>query len=230
MAASRKGKKAAGRKKTAKKKSASKKSSRKKSSQKKSGKKATRKKAARKVSPRKAGRKKTTARKATRSAAASSDVRLSANFSLREFTRSQTASRKGLDNTPPDQALPAIQKLVDEVLQPARTEFAKAMNISSGYRSPELNRAIGGSTRSQHCWKATHAAADIEIFGVDNLSLAYWIQESCEYDQLISECYDPDEGPSSGWVHVSIKTIGTNRKQSLTYQRGEGYTAGLPPR
>ncbi len=155
--------------------------------------------------------------------------RLSANFELSEFTRSQTASREGIPNEPPADSIPAIQKLVDEVLQPARDAFGLSMNINSGYRSLELNRAIGGSSTSQHMWTAEHAAADIEIFGADNLELAHWIEENCDYDQLISECYDPAEGPNSGWVHVSIKVRGRNRKESLTYQRGEGYTPGLPP-
>ena len=162
--------------------------------------------------------------------AVSLDERLSANFTLREFTRSQTASRRGIDNVPPPETLRAIRHLVETVLQPARTAFAQSMNINSGYRSPELNAAIGGSSTSQHVWTANYAAADIEIFGSDNLELAYWIRDNCDFDQLISECYVPSEGPNSGWVHVSSRVDGGNRRESLTYQRGEGYSPGLPAR
>ena len=157
-------------------------------------------------------------------------MQLSQNFELREFTRSQEASRKGLDNTPPESTLPAIQALVDEVLQPARTHFAKPMNINSGYRSRAVNEAVGGSKTSQHVWTTTAAAADVEIFGTDNLELAWWIQQNCEFDQLIAECYVPGEGPNSGWVHVSFRRDHENRRESLTYQRGKGYTPGLPKR
>ena len=114
--------------------------------------------------------------------------KLSEHFSLPEFTRSQTASRQGIRNKPPRDSIPAIEALVKTVLQPARTHFGKPMNINSGYRSPELNAAIGGSSSSQHMWSSNWAAADIEIFGVDNLDLAYWIEENCDYEQLIAEC------------------------------------------
>ena len=155
-------------------------------------------------------------------------MQLSENFTLREFTRSQTASRKGIANVPPDESIAAIEHLVQTVLQPAREAFGKPMNINSGYRSPELNGAIGGSATSQHVWTADYAAADIEIFGVDNLTFAKWIRENCQFDQLICECYDPAEGANSGWVHVSSRTDGGNRNQALTYQRGAGYSQGLP--
>jgi zinc D-Ala-D-Ala carboxypeptidase len=157
-------------------------------------------------------------------------MRLSQNFELYEFTRSQTASRNGLDNTPPANTLPAIQALVDHVLQPARTHFGKSMNINSGYRSKAVNEALGGSKTSQHVWTPVAAAADIEIFGVDNLALASWIQGNCDFDQLIAECYVPGAGPNSGWVHVSYRRDHENRRESLTYQVGKGYSQGLPGR
>jgi hypothetical protein len=154
-------------------------------------------------------------------------MKLSQNFSFSEFTRSQYASRNGLVNEPPDDSIAAIRLLVERVLQPARTHFGVPMTISSGYRSPTLNRAIGGSRTSQHVWTDRHAAADFEIRGIDNLRLARWIEAHCEFDQLISECYVPGD-PDSGWIHASIRTDGKNRAESLTYQRGCGYTPGLP--
>lgn len=164
----------------------------------------------------------------TRTKGEEETMQLSKDFSLLEFTRSQTASRKGIENEPPEESLPAIRLLVESVLQPARTHFGKPLSINSGYRSAELNAAIGGSKTSQHMWTREHAAADIEVFGLDNLSLARWIEANCPFDQLICECYDPAQGPNSGWVHASIRTDGHNRKEALTYQRGRGYSPGLP--
>jgi hypothetical protein len=153
-------------------------------------------------------------------------------FSLADFARSQTAARLGIDNTPPKDTLPAVKAMVKEVLLPAMRHFGAPININSGYRCKALNDAIGGSKTSQHMWTPESVACDIESVdgSFDNLSLAYWIRDNCVVDQLISECYDPAEGPSSGWVHVSFRTDGRNRQESLTYQRGKGYSNGLPAR
>jgi len=149
-------------------------------------------------------------------------MKLSANFSLREFTKSQTAARKGIDNEAPPEVVAKLRDLCVAVLQPIRDHFG-TVTVNSGYRSPELNTAIGGSTSSQHM---VGEAADIEV-RADNLDLAHWIADNLEFDQLISECYVPGD-PASGWVHVSFKEGDTNRGQLLTFNRGDGYTAGLP--
>jgi hypothetical protein len=153
-------------------------------------------------------------------------MRLAKNFSLYEFTRSQYASRKGIANNPSSDEVEALRNLAQNVLQPIRDHFGKAVNISSGFRCKKLNKAIGGSTTSQH---TKGEAADIEIFGVDNLELARWISRNLPFDQLILEYYDVNDGPNSGWVHVSFKKSG-NRNAVLTKNRGErGYQVGLPP-
>ena len=95
--------------------------------------------------------------------------------------------------------------------------------INSGYRSAALCRAIGSKSTSQHC---KGQAADIEIPGVSNAELAQYIADSMEYDQLILECYERSKGPSSGWVLVSYNSE-ANRKESLTYDRVNGYRRGL---
>ena len=148
---------------------------------------------------------------------------LSPNFALREFTRSQTAARRGIDNEPTADVVDRLRILCAEVLQPIRDRFG-IVTINSGYRSPELNTAIGGSKSSQHM---RGEAADIEV-AADNLELAHWIAANLDFDQLISECYQTGD-PASGWVHVSYKATG-NRGQCLTYQRGAGYSSGLPTR
>lgn len=138
--------------------------------------------------------------------------KLSENFSLSEFLKSQTASRRGIDNTPTDEHLADMKILVDNVLQPLREELGKPLIITSGYRSPALNKAIGGSTTSQH---SKGQAADIECIGMSNRQLAMYIRDNFEFDQLILEFYNPDEGENSGWVHVSF-VYGENRKEVMT--------------
>ena len=140
-------------------------------------------------------------------------MKLSKNFSLEELTRSATATKLGLDNTPDDEHLKNLQVVVDEIAQPLRDHFGKPVRINSGYRSPALNEAIGGSTKSQH---SKGEALDLEIDGVSNMEVAGWISENCDYDQVILEFYNPADGPNSGWVHASCKAIlSENRERKL---------------
>tara|TARA_R100000773_G_C4220382_1_gene119057 strand:+ start:3477 stop:3929 length:453 start_codon:yes stop_codon:yes gene_type:complete len=148
-------------------------------------------------------------------------MRLSKNFTLAEFTKSQTAERKGIDNTPSDNHIESMELLCNEVLEPIRYHFDKPIMINSGYRSVALCEAIGSKATSQH---AKGEAADIEIPGVDNLDIAIFIMDNLDFDQLILECYTGE--PSSGWVHVSFKDV-ENRKDVLTYDRTNGYRKGL---
>lgn len=139
--------------------------------------------------------------------------KLSKNFKLSEITKSQTASRKKIDNSPSPEHLENIKALVKEFLQPLRDQLGLPIIISSGYRSFALNRAIGGATDSQH---SKGEAVDIECIGMSNVELANYIKDNCDFDQLILEFYNPDEGENSGWVHVSFKSDGSNRKEVLS--------------
>jgi hypothetical protein len=139
-------------------------------------------------------------------------MKLSENFSLVEFTKSGTATKLGIDNTPKGEHLENLQHVVQKICQPVRDFFGKPVTVNSGYRSPELNKAVGGSATSQHC---NGEAVDIEIQGIPNKVLADWITENCEYDQVILEFYNPAEGANSGWVHASLKKDGPNRKMKL---------------
>ena len=153
-------------------------------------------------------------------------MQLSPHFSQSEFIGSQTAARKGIDNTPGRAEIANLTQLCTNVLEPVRVAWGRPMTISSGYRSPRLNVAIGGSKTSQHC---NGMAADIEIPGVDNAVLAKWIRDNLKYDQLILEFYDARQGASSGWVHVSWNPAG-NRKTDLTARSVNGrtvYSSGL---
>lgn len=154
-------------------------------------------------------------------------MKLSPNFSLMEFTKSQTGERMGIDNTPPPHAIASLKMLCVNVLEPIRRHYGRPVVINSGYRGPELNKEVRGKPTSQHC---KGEAADIEIPGVANGDLAQWIAENIQYDQLILECYRKGI-PDSGWVHVSYKPKG-NRHQKLTATivgRDMVFTGGINP-
>ena len=150
-------------------------------------------------------------------------MKLSDNFSLIEFTKSQTAERKGIENKPNEIHTIAMEALCHNILERVRSAFAKPVMINSGYRSPALCEAIGSKSTSQHC---NGEAADIEIYGVSNYDLAKYIENNLNFDQLILECWDGIE-PNSGWVHVSYVNDTANRKDVLTYTRSGGYTKGI---
>jgi hypothetical protein len=152
-------------------------------------------------------------------------MNLSKNFTLRELTRSDTAARHGLDNTPSPEIVANLKVLAEKVLQPIRDHFARPVSVSSGYRSPAVNTKAGGSKTSDHC---KGMAADFEISGVPNYELAKWVKDNLKYKQLILEFYTPGV-PDSGWVHVSYDPNNL-RKQDLTATRKNGkvlYTPGL---
>ena len=146
-------------------------------------------------------------------------MKLSENFSLLELTKSQTAERKGIDNTPSPEHQENLKLLCTHILQPVRDHFERVVSVSSGYRSPELCTAIGSKITSQH---AKGQAADFEIYGLSNQELSIWINENLEYDQLILE-YWKKEDPSSGWVHCSFDDR-VNRKQYLKAYKENGRT------
>ena len=145
-------------------------------------------------------------------------MQLSKHFKLEEFTRSQTAIRKNIDNTPTDEHTENLQLLCEMVLQPVRDHFGP-IAINSGYRGVELNKSIGGSWKSQHC---EGKAADIECPGTGNRHVAEWISDNCTFDQLILEFHTPGI-PDSGWVHVSFNR-GSNRMQRLRAVKEDGKT------
>ena len=151
-------------------------------------------------------------------------MQLSKHFTLSEMEKSQTAVRKGISNKAGSGEIKNLTDLCYEVLEPVRIKFDKPVIITSGYRSPELCEAIGSKATSQH---AKGQAVDFEIAGVSNLQVALWIQNNCDFDQLILEFWkEEDKDPNSGWVHCSY-VDGSNRKQVLTFD-GKTYTNGLP--
>ena len=147
-------------------------------------------------------------------------MKLTANFSLDELVKSQVAERKGINNNPSPMQIDNLRALAVNILQPIRSQFAKPLIISSGFRCAQLCIEIGSSINSEHCADNKSAAADFEIPGVDNKELAEWIKSNLEYNQLILEFYRDGE-PSSGWVHCSYSTD-LNKKQSLIAYRQDG--------
>ena len=135
-----------------------------------------------------------------------------------------TATRKGIENKAGSGEIKNLTDVCYNILEPVRAKFEKAIIITSGYRSPELCEAIGSKSTSQH---TKGEAVDFEIAGVSNLQVALWINNNCDFDQLILEYWkEEDNDPNSGWVHCSFAE-GSNRKQVLTLD-GKTYTNGLP--
>lgn len=131
-------------------------------------------------------------------------------FTVAEFVGSETADRRGIDNRLPKELLPNVQALVNNVLDPLREALGKPITVTSGYRCPALNKAVGGSATSDHMQAR---AADITAGSrKENKRLFYLIQElGLDFDQEIWEKGN-SEGPD--WVHVSYRE-GNNRKQVL---------------
>ena len=149
-------------------------------------------------------------------------VRLSKNFTIQEYIKSQTALRQGIDNTPTEEHMGNATALFRNVVQKVRDQFGVTV-INSGYRGEALNKAVGGSSTSQHC---KGEAVDIECPGTPNYDVAKWIEDNLDFDQLILEFYTPGV-PDSGWVHVSYKSEG-NRKSVLTAMKENGKTVYKP--
>ena len=144
-------------------------------------------------------------------------MKLSENFTLDELTKSQEATRLGIDNTPNEEQIQNLKILCENILQPIRDFYGMPVSISSGYRSIALCEAIGSSAKSQH---TKGQAADFEIFGVANKDVAEFIVKNIEYDQCILEFWNEND-PNSGWVHCSYSANG-NRKQYLKAEKLNG--------
>jgi len=145
-------------------------------------------------------------------------VKLSKNFSLKELTKSSTAVRHGIDNNPNKEQMINLVILTNCVLQKVRDAHGR-VDVNSGLRVLELNRAIGSGDSSQH---VQGMAADIECPAISNMELAEWIRDNLEFDQLILEFYTPSD-PASGWVHVSYNKE-ENRKRVLRAVKNDGKT------
>ena len=149
-------------------------------------------------------------------------MKLSEHLDLSEVTRSESAKRKGISNMPTEAHIANFKLLAENIFEPIRQHFRCPIIISSGYRSKELNAAIGGSATSEHC---SGEAIDIDMdgtaHGVTNKMVFDYIKDNLNFNQLIYEFGD-DNNPD--WVHVSYESTGKQRKQILRAIRSGGKT------
>jgi hypothetical protein len=146
--------------------------------------------------------------------------KISKHVSYKEGVYSTTALRLGLNNDPSDTHLQNMILLSEKIFEPLRIHVGGPIKINSFYRGPELNKAIGGSAKSQHC----HGQAmDIDdTYGhASNKEMFNWIKANLDYDQMIWE-FGTDENPD--WVHVSYVDPGSNRNRCLKAYREDGKT------
>ena len=147
-------------------------------------------------------------------------MKISNNISYQEAIRSNTATRKGIDNTPSDYEVTNMVGVAENIFEPLRGWVGGPIKINSMFRCEELNSAIGGSTRSQHC---QGRAIDIDdTFGhKTNAEMFNYIKENLNFDQLIWE-FGTDDNPD--WVHVSYVSKEENRNRILKAERINGKT------
>ena len=145
---------------------------------------------------------------------------ISKHISEKEGVYSITATRRGIDNIPNSDELNNMRLLAEEVFEPLRAYVGGPIKINSFFRCPELNTAIGGSSKSQHC---KGQAMDIDdTFGrMTNAEMYHWIKEHLDFDQMIWEFGD-DENPD--WVHISYVSENENRNRCLRALRKNGKT------
>jgi len=150
-------------------------------------------------------------------------------FSINELTKSATAKRLGIDNSPTALVRTNLAALVEHVLDPLREAWGAPIIVTSGYRCPRLNTAVGGAAASQH---TKGEAADIRTVSdtpADNMRLLRLLLTSgIVFDQVI--CEFPDSQGRPDWIHVSFRRGGGNRNSRLTATRKGGktvYTTGI---
>jgi hypothetical protein len=145
---------------------------------------------------------------------------LSKHVSYKEGMYSITALRLGLKNEPTEEHLTNMRLISEKVFEPLRAYVRSPIKINSFYRGPELNKAIGGSRKSQHC---NGQAIDIDdtLNGFSNSTMFNWIQDNLDFDQMIWEFgdeYNPD------WLHISYVSPEKNRNRCLKAYRKDGKT------
>lgn len=146
-------------------------------------------------------------------------MELSQHFTLAELTRSATGARKGLDNTPTQEVIANLTTLCEKILEPLRAKIGKPLIVLSGYRSQEVNKAVGGAKNSQHL---TGNACDFYVDGHTIAELFELIRKSgLEYDQCLEEF--------GQWIHISWNGL-NNRNQDLIVRKVNGKTVYTAPK
>ena len=145
---------------------------------------------------------------------------ISKHISYKEGVYSITAIRKGIDNEPNEEQLSNMKLVAEKIFEPVRTHFKVPIKVNSFFRSPDLNKAIGGSTRSQHC-KGQAIDIDDTYGKIKNSDIYWWIKENLDFDQMIWE-FGNNDNPD--WVHVSYVSPDKNRNRCLKAYRDDGKT------
>jgi putative chitinase len=144
-------------------------------------------------------------------------------FTISELCQSSTAKARGIDNTPSEEHKKHLEELIENILDPLRAAWGSAIRVNSGYRSPKLNKAVGGSTTSAHC----HGYA-ADLYPVNGKISEFkqfvkkWLKDK-KFDQYINEYKGKSE-----WVHIGLKnSTGKQRKQYLIFRGGKySYISG----
>ncbi len=162
-------------------------------------------------------------------------MQLSPHFTRHEMERSQASTREGIRNVMDARQIENYRAHCVEVLEPLRAVVEQRFDVppivmvSSGFRCPQLNDAVGGAKHSEHHADDDLAATDVEIFGLNNASLAALILElDLPFETLILEFHDVNIGPNSGWLHISHRRNGANRRYTFTKTRQGGRVIDLP--
>lgn len=135
---------------------------------------------------------------------------MSKYFTIEELCHSDTANARGIDNIPTEEVKENLEALIENVLDPVREWYGKPIYVNSGYRCPELNKAVGGVNNSQH---VNGQAADIDVFDEkENKKIFDYIVNYLNFDQCLWE-------NNGAWIHVSYKREGGNRKQVLSLNK-----------
>ena len=145
---------------------------------------------------------------------------ISNHISYREGVYSTTAKRLGLDNTPNNEQLNNMELIAHEIFEPHRSYVGGPIKINSFFRSPKLNKAIGGSSKSQHC-KGQAMDIDDTYGRMTNAEMYHFIKDHLDFDQIIWEFGD-DDNPD--WVHVSYVSPEKNRNRCLKAYKENGKT------
>ena len=157
--------------------------------------------------------------------------KISKHLSYSEVVKSATATRRGISNDPNEKELANIKMLAENVFEPLREHFNVPIGIISGFRSLELNKAVGGAKSSQHLAGAYNGKeeaafdidADVYKNGITNTDIFNYIKDNLEYDQVIAEFYD---NGNPAWIHVSYRK-GRLRKSNLIAVKISGKTKYL---
>ena len=145
---------------------------------------------------------------------------ISKHISYKEGVHSITAIRKGIDNEPNEEQLANMKLVANNVFEPLRVFINGPIKVNSFFRSPDLNKAIGGSTKSQHC-KGQAIDIDDTYGKATNAEMYWWIKENLDFDQMIWE-FGNNDNPD--WVHVSYVSPDKNRNRCLKAYRDNGKT------